>query len=106
MKTMTAMIRVATRTGTLCALTHRAFAQLAAERGSDDRAMRWLVKQATRAQVPICVNAPTTRDPLGPSTTMVIPPKGWSSERVAGWIGARHEEIERTFGPAERMYKP
>ncbi len=104
--TMTALIRASSRTGAMTALTYRAFLRLAEERGGDMAAMEWLLKQATRAQAPICVNAPTTRDPLGPSTTFVVPPKGWSPERVGGWVGARHQELEETFGPAERVYGP
>ena len=34
------------------------------------------------------------------STTVAIAPKGWSEERLAGYIGGIHEELEEQFGPA------
>ena len=78
-------------------VTHRAYADLVAELGSDDAAVRYLAKVAGNTGRPIAVNIPTGPDT---STTVFVSPKGWSRERLAGWAAGHHEELEAAFGPA------
>jgi len=92
------LIRAAAQSGAMVMLTHRAMAMLVDELG-ERRAGRLLLELATETQRPIAVNVPDDpSDPDGESTTLMIPPIGWSEERVRGWIGGQHEEIEAAFG--------
>ena len=78
-------------------VTHRAYADLVAELGSEDAAVRYLVKVAGNTRRPIAVNLPT-----GPETsaTVFVAPKGWSDERLRGWAAGHHEALQAMFGPA------
>jgi hypothetical protein len=87
-------LAAAARAAPLLVVTHRAFADLVAELGSFEATARHLARVATNTGRPIGINAPT---PDG-SRTMFIPPKGWTRERLAGWIGGHHELLEREFG--------
>lgn len=93
----TAVLGRVARAGTAVGLTHRMLRDLEQELGGYKRAVKWLVKLATETGRPITVNLPT-----GPntSTTVAIAPKGWTDERLRGYIGGIHEELEATFGPA------
>ena len=82
--------------GPLVCVTHRAYADLVAELGSDEAAFRCLVKLAGNTRRPIAVNLPA---PDG-STTVFIAPRDWTEERLAGWAAGHHEALEATFGPA------
>jgi hypothetical protein len=45
---------------------------------------------------PIAVNPPTSTD----SRTMLLAPRSWSQERLAGWVAGRRDELEAAFGEA------
>ena len=77
-------------------MSHRALAALAAELGGADHAARRLLAIATDADKQIGVNAPTA----GGSRTVVIGPRHWSQERLAGYVAPHHGELEGMFGPA------
>lgn len=98
------MIRAACTPGTLAVLSASTFLELSDELGGLEGALLFLVDVATANKTPIALNLPTTADPDGPSTTLCVPPKGWSQERVSGWVAARHQELEAIFGQVERIY--
>ena len=81
----------------LLVITHRALDDLAEECGGYEQAARYVLKVATNAGKPIGVNAPTGP---GGSRTWFVAPKSWSREKVAGWVAAHHDELERAFGDA------
>jgi len=93
----TAVLGRVARAGTAVGLTHRMLRDLEQELGGYQRAVKWLIALATETNRPITVNVPTGADT---STTVAIAPKGWSDERLQGFIGGLHEELEETFGPA------
>ena len=96
-RSLAALARASARDGgPLVCVTGRMFDELAAELGGYDRAARYLVKVATNIGRPLAVNIPTTDG----SRTVVVGPKGWTQERTAGWVAARHEALERQFGAA------
>lgn len=90
-------IAAAARSGPLVILTNRAFYDLAAELGGTDQATRHLLKVATNTGAPIAANLTTGDDT---STTVFIAPKGWSEERLGGWVAGHHHVLEEAFGPA------
>jgi hypothetical protein len=61
---------------------------------------QWAVELAIRLDRVVLLNVPG-RD--GESCTVTLAPPGWSRERLAGYIAARHEELEETFGPIARV---
>src|SRR3954471_70894 len=71
-------------------ISDRLFVELAEELGSEQEATRHLTRIATNTGRPIGVNV---EGDDGESTTACIAPKGWTSERLAGWIAGRHEEL-------------
>ena len=79
----------------LGALTYRAYLQLVDECGDYERAVTWLAEQAERFQKPILLNLEHAD---GNSTTITIPPKDWSEERLLGWIGGYADVLEAEFG--------
>jgi hypothetical protein len=85
------------RAGSTVSLTHRMFADLAAELGDHDAACRWLVDLAQEVDRPVLVNMPTGPDT---STTVALAPFWWGEERLRGYVGGLREEIEEQFGPA------
>ena len=85
------------RLAPLVVVTDRCFGEMLAELGGAVAASAHLVRVATNVGKPLAVNLPRGLDR---STTVFIGPKGWSDERVAGWIGGHHETLERQFGPA------
>jgi len=85
------------RAGTAVGLTHRMLRDLEQELGGYKRACKWLIALATETNRPITINLPTGPDS---STTVAIAPKTWSEEKLRGWIGGMHEELEAMFGPA------
>jgi hypothetical protein len=97
---MAGAIRVAARAAPLPVLTGRALADLAAELGSMEAAMAEVLAIATETGRPIGVNFT-----LGPgrSRTVFIPPKGWSEQKLAGWVAGRHQELEGEFGQVSRI---
>ena len=96
-RSLAALARASARDGgPLVCVTGRAWADLAAELGSDEAAVRRLLLIATNTGRPICVNLPTEDG----STTVFVAPNGWSEERLAGWAAGHVEELEAAFGPA------
>jgi len=83
--------------GPLVAISGRAYLDLIAEFGSDEAAVRYLVKLAGTTRRPLAVNLPTGPDT---STTVFVAPKGWTEERLRGWAAGHHAELEAAFGPA------
>ena len=79
----------------LLVLTGQVAGDLADQLGSVDAAVRFLVDLATEIGRPIGLNAETDE---GRSQTMFVAPKSWSEQRLAGWVAARHQELESEFG--------
>jgi hypothetical protein len=94
----TAVLRTAAEAGTTVGLTHRMLRDLEAELGGMDPAIEWLIGLATMTGRPVFVNLPTGPDA---SQTVALAPKGWGSERLAGFVGGLREELEIMYGPAE-----
>ena len=102
-RSLAALARTAARdNGPVVCVTGRAYLDLVAELGADEAAARHLARVATNSGRPILVNFPTGADT---SRTIVIGPKGWSEEKTAGWIAARHGELEAAFGPATPLWE-
>lgn len=53
-----------------------------------------IMEAATTSGVPIGVHLATS----GGETTAFIPPRGWSQERLAGFVAGKHEELAEAFG--------
>ena len=97
---MAAAIRRMAGAAPLLCLTSRALGDLADELGSMEAAADFLLEVAESIGHPIAVNVPTGPDA---SSTTFLPPKGWSEERLAGWVAGKHEELEREFGQVTRL---
>ncbi len=95
-------IAAAARLAPLLVITHRSLEDLARELGGYEQAARRLLTIAANASKPIGVNAPTGSDS---SRTWFFSPKGWTQEKVAGWIAAHHVEFERAFGDATPIWE-
>ena len=83
----------------LMVLTGRALADLADladELGGPEAAMRHLTRVATNTGRPIGCNLPTAEG----SSTLFVAPKGWTPERLAGFVAGHHAELEAQLGPA------
>jgi hypothetical protein len=78
-------------------LTSRLFNDLAAELGGEEAAARHLARVATDTGRPIAINVETGE---GASTTIMISPKGWTSDRLKGWTAGHHEALGELFGEA------
>jgi hypothetical protein len=89
-------VRELARLGPACVISHRMAAELEAELGSAKQVAKYLARLATRVGRPIGMNGPTEAG----SQTIFISPRGWSDERLAGWVAAKHQELEAEFGPA------
>jgi hypothetical protein len=83
------------RTGPLVILSDRAFRELQAELGGLEPAVRHLLRVAENVGKPLGVNMATGE---GTSSTAFIAPRSWSEERLRGWIGGHHQELEAMFG--------
>ena len=92
-----AVLVAGARMAPLLILTGRALADLTAELGSDDAAYRHLASVSENIGKPVGVNFERGD---GSSRTRFPAPKGWTRERLAGWVAGRREEIERAFGEA------
>ena len=97
---MAAAVRQAARVAPLLVVKQRAFADLAAELGSMEAAVGELLSIAESVNRPIAVSVPTGEDM---SSTVFISPRGWTEERLVGWVGGHHQELERQFGEVTRM---
>ena len=95
-----ASIRVAAEAAPLLVIGGRALADLAAELGGEEAAARHLLEVAEEIGHPVGVNVPTGR---GASSTMFIPPRSWSAERLSGWAAGHHAELEEAFGGVSRV---
>ena len=84
------------RAGSTISLTHRMFKDLAEELGGHEQATRWLADVAQEVDRPMFVNVPTGPDA---SSTIGFAPFWWGEERLRGYVGGLHQEIEATFGP-------
>jgi hypothetical protein len=89
-------VMTAARSGPLVILSERAIRDLADELGGYDQAIRHILRIATNVGKPIGINLPIAEG----STTAFIAPGSWTRERLAGWVGARHAELEAAFGEA------
>jgi hypothetical protein len=74
------------------------YGELRQELHSIEAVQRWALELADKLGRPVLLNVP---DKDGSSNTLAIAPPGWSSERLAGYVGARHQELEAEFGPVE-----
>lgn len=89
-------ITAAARMAPLLIPTGRAFRDLAVEPGSDEAAMRHLLRVSENVGRPIGCNFQTAEG----SRTAVLAPRSWTQDRLRGWIAAKHEESEGAFGKA------
>ena len=96
----TAIREAAHAAPTLLVLTDRVLTDVAAELGGTDAAVRFLVDLAGEIGRPLGVNVETAADT---SSTAFIAPRGWSQERLSGWVAAKHEELVAEFGEAVRI---
>ncbi len=85
------------RRAPLVVVTGRAYGEMVAELGGAEAVIAHLIRVATNIGKPLAVNLPSGPDT---SSTIFLGPKGWSDERVAGWIGGHHEALEAAFGDA------
>lgn len=77
------------------ALTSAAWAELVDEfEGDADAAAHWLADLATETGKPIAVHVPADTG----AATVFIAPAGWSNDKLRGWVGGKHAEIEAAFG--------
>ena len=91
------------RTGhQLVVVTDRMFGELERELGSPEAVARHLARVATNTGKPLAVNLASGSDT---SRTIVVGPKGWSEGKTAGWVAARHAELEAAFGPATPLWE-
>ncbi len=97
---MAASIRAMASVAPLFVIGVRALGDLADELGSMDAAATYLVQIAESNNRPIAVNLPA---PDGSSRTAFIAPRGWTEERLAGWIAGHHAELEQQFGTVSRV---
>ncbi|MCC7107124.1 MAG: hypothetical protein IT307_18485, partial [Chloroflexi bacterium] len=88
-------IKAAAKFAPMLVVTSRAFNYLVAELGRTRKALRHLFRCAEKAGRPVGVNLPS---PTG-SQTYFMAPRGWTPERLRGWVGAKHQELEAQFGP-------
>ncbi len=96
---VTAIRRVAP-VSSLLVITQRALRELAAELDGYEAALAELLAIAEEIGHPIAVNLPTGADT---SSTAFVSPRGWTEERLQGWIGGHHAELEDAFGTAARV---
>ena len=97
---MSAAIRVAAQASPLLVITGRALGDLASELGGWVAAAEHLLALAEQTGNPIGINFETSEEA---SRTMFLPPPGWSEEKLAGWIGGHHAELEAQFGQVTRL---
>jgi hypothetical protein len=99
--TTAAALRVALQapSAPLVVLTARTLAALERELRGHKRMVRFLVALATDCNRPIGMHAEHATG----GQTVFIPPRGWTSEKLQGWIAGRHAELEAQFGPIAGM---
>ena len=92
-------LAAAARSGLLVIVTDRAFRDLADEFGGVEATWRHVQRVANRSNRPVGANLLTADG----SRTCFVAPKGWTQERLRGWVAGHHEAIEAAFGPAMAM---
>jgi hypothetical protein len=97
---MASAIRATAEAAPLLVLTVRAVRDLVAELGGEEAAVRFLLELAEINDRPIGVNVETGIDR---SSTVFIPPRGWTQERLSGWVAAKRDELEAEFGEVVRV---
>jgi hypothetical protein len=75
------------------------YRELRQELHSASAVVSWAADLARQLDRPILLNIP---DRDGSSHTVTLAP-GWSQERLAGYVAARHEELAEEFGPIGRI---
>jgi len=75
-------------------VTFATLEELQRELGSMDETVQYIFDLATRYQKPIGVNLPGAG---GTSQTSVIAPNGWSTAKVACYIGTAHSGLDQMF---------
>lgn len=76
--------------------------ELRQELHSWERVGAWMLEVATETGKPVLLNVEQGDE----SETLAIAPKGWSEERLQGYIAACHEELEEAFGEIDRTRDP
>jgi len=71
------------------------------ELGGVEGAAEYLHQVAQATGRPIAVNLVTGADSA--STTAFVSPRGWTQERLDGWVAGHHQELEAEFGPVQRI---
>ena len=93
---MAATIRRMAPIAPLLVVKTAALRDLAHELGGHDRAADFLLMIAEEIGHPIGVNLEREDG----SQTVFIGPRDWTEERLAGWVGGHHAELEAQFGAA------
>ena len=96
---MAAAIRQAARAAPLLVVKAAALRDLVHELGGHEAAAEHLLTIAEEIGRPVGANLERGDG----SQTVFVAPRSWSQERLQGWIGGHHEEIEDAFGPAVAM---
>ena len=84
----------------LLVITGRRLSHAAAELGSHEAAAGYLFELAESIGKPVAVNVDTGAET---SSTAFIAPRSWTEERLQGWIGGHHAELEGAFGEVARV---
>jgi hypothetical protein len=84
----------ASRGDQLVMLSGRMFRELVAEFGGEEPALRKLLRICERTNKPMGINIETDDG----SRSVFIAPRSWTQERLRGWVGGRHEDINAMFG--------
>lgn len=94
-------IKATLRAGKPVLLTHRSWLLLIRESGGrQERALQFLMKQGGKANIPVLLNLEFDD---GTSKTISLA-RGWTEERLAGYMAGLHQELEAEFGEVERVY--
>jgi hypothetical protein len=94
-------IRATLKAGKPVLLTTRAWRTLVAESGHrPERALAFLEKHGAEADKPVLLNL---QNEDGTSQTVALA-RGWSQERLMGYVAGMHEELEAKFGEISRTY--
>lgn len=86
---------IARSSAPMIVITHRMLAELETEFRSEKAAHRFIRRLASKVGKPIGVNGPSGD---GTSMTVFIAPRGWTNERLQGWVAGLHESLEDCFG--------
>lgn len=87
-------------TAPLPAITHTVLNDLAKHMNMDMEAVAtFLYDEANRCQKPIAINIPCGAG----SITQMMGPKGWTRERLMGWMATKKDALEQAFGDIAAM---